>query len=118
MLQVLVNLIGNAIKFSPASSRVALGAEQRSAGGVRVYVTDQGQGIASKDLERLFRKFSQVDGSSTRVQGGTGLGLAICKAIVEEHGGTIGVVSEIGRGSTFWFDLPDGGGVEALKAIG
>jgi len=106
IVQVLVNLVGNAIKFSPPGSRVEITAIILSTQSLRIYVRDYGQGIANDDLDRLFRKFSQVDSSTKRARGGTGLGLAISKALVELHGGSIGVSSEIGKGTTFWFELP------------
>jgi signal transduction histidine kinase len=104
--QVLVNLIGNAIKFSPENSIVEIGTVELATSNVRVHVRDHGAGIARDDLDRLFRKFSQVDASANRRRGGTGLGLAISKMLVELHAGTIGVSSELGKGTTFWFELP------------
>jgi signal transduction histidine kinase len=73
---------------------------------LRVSVRDSGEGIAPGDIHKLFRKFSQIDSGSTRRVGGTGLGLVICKGIVEQHGGSIGVESVPGEGSTFYFLLP------------
>jgi signal transduction histidine kinase/FixJ family two-component response regulator len=103
--QVLTNLLSNAIKFSPPEGRIEVRAE--TAGPmVRVSVRDCGEGIAPADIPKLFRKFSQLDSGSTRKVGGTGLGLVICKGIVEQHGGTIGVESGQGGGSTFFFLLP------------
>jgi signal transduction histidine kinase len=69
-------------------------------------VRDHGEGIASQDLPKLFRKFSQIDSSATRKAGGTGLGLVICRGIVEQHGGKVWVESTLGQGSTFYFTLP------------
>ena len=96
------NLLSNAAKFTEKGAiTIRSGAEGDVA---RVSVTDQGAGIQSGDLPRLFQNFSQVRGE--RKTGGTGLGLAISKGIIEAHGGTIGVESEYGKGSTFYFLLP------------
>jgi signal transduction histidine kinase/DNA-binding response OmpR family regulator/HPt (histidine-containing phosphotransfer) domain-containing protein len=105
--QVLTNLLSNAVKFTERGS-VSLGVtrrgESRTQHDLRFEISDTGIGIA-KDA-RLFRAFSQADASTTRLYGGTGLGLVICKRIVDLMGGTIGVDSEPGRGSTFWFEIP------------
>jgi signal transduction histidine kinase/HAMP domain-containing protein len=102
--QVLLNLVGNAIKFTDAGSvRIRAGVEDSS---FLVTVTDTGVGIAPEDRERVFGEFQQVDTSSTRRKGGTGLGLAIARRIVELHGGRIWVESTPGQGSTFAFTLP------------
>jgi CheY-like chemotaxis protein/nitrogen-specific signal transduction histidine kinase len=104
--QVLLNLIGNAVKFSEAGE-VVLAADWRAEDErLSLSVTDQGPGIAKAQQPLLFRRFSQVDGSSTRRHGGTGLGLAICMGIVEAMGGEIGVESEQGQGARFFFDIP------------
>ena len=103
--QVITNLLSNAIKFSPPEGRIEVRAE--TAGPMlRLSVCDCGEGIAPEDIPKLFRKFSQIDSGSTRRVGGTGLGLVICKGIVEQHGGTIGVESVPGEGSTFYILLP------------
>ena len=103
--QVLTNLLSNAIKFSPAGGRIEVSA--RATGkALRVQVRDHGDGIAAKDVPKLFRKFQQIDSGATRKVGGTGLGLVICKGIVEQHGGQVGVDTEPGKGSAFWFTLP------------
>jgi signal transduction histidine kinase len=116
--QVLFNLLSNAVKFTAAGGRVAVRAGQRRTvlpvpGGHRterdaawISVADTGIGIAKEDLPRLFTEFSQVDESLSRRFEGTGLGLALCRRFVEMHGGTIGVDSAPGRGSTFWIELP------------
>ncbi len=104
--QVLLNLVGNALKFTPAEGRVVIRV-RRAPGAFRVEVEDSGIGIPPALCPRLFEKFFQVDPSTTRSYGGTGLGLSIAKALVEAHGGTIDVVSEPGRGSCFGFTLPD-----------
>ena len=103
--QVLTNLLSNAAKFSPPRGRIEIIAESWE-GMARVGVRDHGEGIASADLPKLFRKFSQVDSSATRKAGGTGLGLVICKGIIEAHSGKIWVESTPGQGSTFYFTLP------------
>lgn len=103
--QLLTNLVSNAIKFSPAGSRVEVEASRRGA-EVHFLIRDYGRGIPREQLSRVFDRFAQVDASDARVKGGSGLGLHICKRLVDQHGGTIGVESQPGRGSTFWFTLP------------
>ena len=105
LVQVLTNLLSNAIRVSPRGGRVEVLAEPSTYGRVRLSVRDEGPGISEQDLPRLFGKFQQIDGSDGPVRGGTGLGLAICKGIVEEHGGRIGVTSRPGEGSTFWIEI-------------
>jgi signal transduction histidine kinase len=105
IVQVLTNLIGNAIKFSPAGSTIDVGVRRREREAV-FHVRDQGRGIPSEKLELIFARFQQVDASDAREKGGTGLGLAICRSIVEEHEGRIRVQSVEGKGSTFTFTIP------------
>ncbi|GJE60899.1 Sensor histidine kinase RcsC [Methylobacterium trifolii] len=106
--QVLLNLLNNAVKFTPAGS-VTLSVNHEGTGPegdrMRFSVTDTGIGIADAQQERLFKRFSQVDGSISRRFGGTGLGLVICRHLVTLMGGTIGCESREGAGSTFWFTL-------------
>ncbi len=104
LTQVLLNLVGNAIKFTAVGEvRVEVRA---SDGAFLVSVADTGPGIAPADQQKIFEEFQQVDSSSTRQKGGTGLGLAIAKKIIELHAGHIGVESSLGKGSTFWFSVP------------
>jgi signal transduction histidine kinase len=106
VLQAIGNLVGNAIKFTPAGGRVTLHATPRTdVPMVRVAVTDTGPGIAPEHLAHVFDRFWQA--RETR-RAGAGLGLAIVKGIVEAHGGVLGVESTVGAGTTFWFDLPNG----------
>ena len=109
--QILTNLLSNAIKFTQAGNvSVTVGLDPSSFGEgsphkIRLAVRDTGSGISTEGQAKLFQSFSQVDGSSTRVHGGTGLGLSICKQLSELMGGTIGVESTLGQGSTFWVVL-------------
>ena len=101
---MLLNLVGNAIKFTEAGEvgvRVSIDDE-----AFTVAVSDTGPGISAADQQQIFEEFQQADTSSTRQQGGTGLGLAIAKRIIEMHGGRLWVESSLGKGSTFWFTLP------------
>ncbi|MBU6455731.1 MAG: PAS domain-containing protein, partial [Cyanobacteria bacterium REEB67] len=104
-IQVLVNLVDNAIKFSPPRSQVTIRVEPIGHDTTRFSVVDEGAGIESQQMDKLFKVFQQLDSSDRRKQGGTGLGLSISKSLVELHGGQIGVESTVGQGSTFWFEF-------------
>lgn len=107
--QILINLVGNALKFTDAGSVVIhaqLASPREGRTRLRFSVTDTGVGIPPEQQNRLFKVFSQVDSSTTRRFGGTGLGLSICRQIVELMKGEIGVESQAGKGSQFWFEIP------------
>ena len=106
------NLLENAVHYSPEHTRVAVAARSRE-GAVEITVTDQGIGIADKDLERVFERFYRADPARSRATGGTGLGLAIVKHIATNHGGEVTVWSVEGSGSTFTLRLPPSAGMPA-----
>ena len=110
ILQVLTNLISNAIKFSPPPSSVQSEIGLRASVGLPnealVEVEDHGRGIPADSLQAIFERFRQVDASDSRAMGGTGLGLAICRGIVSQHGGQVWATSTLGEGSIFRFTLP------------
>lgn len=103
--QVFANLIDNALKYASGSNKLEMGAAEHGV-HVEFFVRDFGPGIPSEHLSRLFERFYRVDKARSREAGGTGLGLAIVKHIVLNHGGEVGVTSELGHGSRFWFRLP------------
>ncbi|MEH1924511.1 ATP-binding protein [Nostoc sp.] len=105
IVQTLTNLLGNAIKFSPADSTITLSVQQQT-DRVLFQITDRGRGIPADKLEAIFGRFQQVDASDSRTKGGTGLGLAICRSIIDQHGGQIWAESTLSVGSTFFFTLP------------
>lgn len=104
--QVLANLVDNAVKYGRDGGTVTVSGRPAAEGMVEVSVQDDGPGIPSESLERVFERFYRVDKGRSREQGGTGLGLAIVKHIVQSHGGKVWVKSELGNGATFFFTLP------------
>jgi PAS domain S-box-containing protein len=104
--QILLNLVGNAVKFTLGGGVTLRTRHDVQSQTLKVEVIDTGAGIPSDKLNLLFQRFSQVDGALTRAHGGTGLGLAICKGLVEAMGGEIGADSVVGQGSRFWFTIP------------
>ena len=119
--QVLINLVGNAAKFTELGSiHVRCMPAERGEHELRLRfeIEDTGPGIGAEDQKRLFLPFEQLDSSITRTQGGSGLGLAISKELVTVMGGSIGVVSEAGKGSLFWFEIPLAVGAEILAPAG
>jgi histidine kinase len=101
-----MNLIGNALKFTPLNGRVRIAVEKTDPEWVQCSVTDTGPGIPAAEAAKIFDKFYQVEPSNKQKTKGTGLGLTIAKALVEMHGGRIWIESEMGRGSVFSFTLP------------
>ena len=112
LVQVVTNLVSNAIKFTPEGGEIRVGAQvlkgeaEDVSDMIRLSVSDTGIGIAPDEYEKVFEKFKQVGDTLTDKPKGTGLGLPISKEIVEYHGGRIWVESELGKGSTFYFTLP------------
>lgn len=105
-IQVLVNLLSNALKFSPKRSKIEVGVITENPGKIVLYVKDEGRGIPAEMHEMIFEKYAQANPSDATERSGTGLGLHICKLIIEEQGGEIRVESALSQGSTFYFSLP------------
>ncbi|HBE80716.1 MAG TPA: PAS domain-containing sensor histidine kinase [Firmicutes bacterium] len=103
--EVIINLLDNAIKYTPEDGSIQIGTHETS-DGVVFYIKDNGLGVPKESLARLFERFYRVDKGRSRAMGGTGLGLSIVKHIIERHGGKVSVVSELGKGSQFSFLLP------------
>jgi PAS domain S-box-containing protein len=106
VVQIFMNLIGNALKFTPLNGRVTIAVEKTDPEWVKCSVTDTGPGIPGPEAVRIFDKFYQIEQSNKQKTKGTGLGLTIARALVEMHGGRIWIESEIGKGSVFLFTLP------------
>jgi signal transduction histidine kinase len=104
--QILLNLLSNAVKFTPEGGRIGITARQTD-GAVEISVSDTGIGIAAEDRPKIFEEFRQVGSDSAKKVEGTRLGLTLAKKFVELHGGKIWVTSEVGKGSTFSFTLPE-----------
>jgi len=105
IVQVMLNLLDNAVAYSPASAAVKVSLAD-SKDGIKVIIEDHGEGIPEKDINRIFERFYRVDKTRSRKTGGTGLGLSIVKHQVENHGGEVGVESKVGEGSVFYFTIP------------
>jgi two-component system phosphate regulon sensor histidine kinase PhoR len=103
---MLINLVDNAVKYTPAGGRVSVRARETGAGAVEVSVADTGAGIPAADLPRITERFYRVDKARSRELGGTGLGLAIVKHLVLAHGGDLAIESVEGQGTTVRFTLP------------
>ncbi len=116
IVQVLTNLISNAIKFSPSKAEIKIDVEAHQT-QTKFVITDQGPGIPSSAKSKIFERFQQLDSSDSRHHEGIGLGLAISKAIVEQHGGTIDFSSEPGVGTTFWFTIPNTNEVDSISSF-
>ena len=104
--QVLLNLVGNAVKFT-SRGEIKIATMPGEAGFTTISIIDTGIGISLEKQHLLFQPFSQVDTSTTRKYGGSGLGLALCKELIELMNGHIGCISKVDQGSTFWFTLPN-----------
>jgi signal transduction histidine kinase len=106
--QVMNNLLSNAVRYSTPGTEIRVGAVAAGGGAVEIQVSDRGPGIAAEDRERIFEKFYRGKDGATLAVRGTGLGLAVARQLVQAHGGSIGVRSIVGQGSTFWVRLPVG----------
>jgi len=114
--QVFANLVDNAIKYGRTNGKVTVGGRKLDNGQVEIFVQDDGPGIPPEALYRVFERFYRVDKARSRDQGGTGLGLSIVKHIVHAHGGEVWARSEVGKGATFFFTLPENAQAELLDS--
>jgi len=114
--QVFANLVDNAIKYGRTNGKVTVGGRKLDNGQVEIFVQDDGPGIPPEALDRVFERFYRVDKARSRDQGGTGLGLSIVKHIVHAHGGEVWARSEVGKGATFFFTLPENAQAELLDS--
>ena len=105
--QILINLLDNAIKYTPEGGRVTVSAIEKDSKETQFSIEDNGIGIPKEDLSRIFERFYRVDKGRSKEMGGTGLGLSIVKHLVQAHGGRVWVESLPGKGSTFYFTLPN-----------
>ncbi len=103
--RVLANLVGNALHHTPQNGLISISAD-RMGGSIRVTIQDNGEGIRPEDLPYVFDRFYRGEKSRSRDSGGAGLGLAIARGIIEAHHGTIGIESQLGKGTNVWFTLP------------
>lgn len=104
--RILYNLINNALKFTKSGGSIDVQVENHSEKDIRISVSDHGKGISPENLDIIFNRFQKIDSTTTDNKGSYGLGLAICKKLVEIMGGSIGVESDLGKGTTFYFNLP------------
>ena len=118
LVQVVVNLLSNSCKYSPKQETVQISISANESEDVQVSICDKGRGIPAETLPKMFERFQQVEVADAKRKGGSGLGLAICKAIVEQHNGKIGVDSELGKGSRFWFSLPPYEDIQLTENLG
>ena len=105
--QILINLLDNAVKYTPEGGRVIVSAVEKGSKEIQFSIADNGIGISKEDLSRIFERFYRVDKGRSKELGGTGLGLSIVKHLVQAHGGRVWVESQMGKGSTFYFTLPN-----------
>ena len=105
LLQVLINLLSNAVKYNRENGKVTIGVEETAGDMLRIAVSDTGEGIPENKQSELFKPFSRLGAENSTIEG-TGIGLVICKDLIERMDGFVGMESEIGKGSTFWFELP------------